>query len=365
MQAGKLLEVLIHHPAQAMDCLDRQGIQGHQVRAHPQGGDRHGLARVEVGRNAAPLVIGRSLDEPGYPGIIDGEQTGLAAPGQIRNHLIGLTRDHEGGVQAAITQALQPIGPQPGGGGKILGLPAHGLDKRHDGDPVPAVDAAKIDPFSRQIPQAADPALFTDQQGHRFVMEPIEGAQRPVGTLVREGAGAMDGVVEHIGLHQGELALALLQILQVGKGSLGAPHAAAQAIWPALFVEQAAEGATDRVVDAGERPRADGEVIAGVGARPPAEQGKQGGEQGRYSWAHRKPVSQQGWETHMAYLSRAMMARSMRARASVRRARVQPKLRRTNCASPNWAPGERPTPACSKKAMGSSSVRPATSIQAR
>ncbi len=198
----------------------------------------------------------------------------------------------------------------------------------------------------------------------------------------------------------------------------------------ALFIEQPADGAAGRVVDAVQRPRTDGEIGGGLQGQgqgrcqPGQGSAKPDGQKVQDALEHSEPdhwlIKRMGqphpgwhravarkraagavlggpWRPGMAGVGRrqnipycvririgsdrlycgvgrrrpagaqrrARMAFSMRASASTRRARVQPKLSRTNWPSPNWAPGESPTPACSKKAMGSSSPNALTSIQAR
>ena len=125
-------------------------------------------------------------------------------------------------------------------------------------------------------------------------MKPIEAAQLVVGRLIHEGAGAVGGMVHHIGLHQRQLHFPLMQRLQVSKGAGGALHRAVQAMAGRLFIEQPANGATGRVVDAVERPSTDGEI----GRRGCLQGQRQGRRQPWQGAAKQSRQRVQGWLGH-------------------------------------------------------------------
>ena len=180
--------------------------------------------------------------------------------GEIADGLVGVACHHEGGVQSAVTEPLQPVVGRGGDdGGKTLGLPAHGIEQGLAGD-VLAGPGCPDRPVSLDVGQGVDVAVGAGEQGQRLLMKPIEAAQLVVGRLIHEGAGAVGGMVHHIGLHQRQLHFPLMQRLQVSKGAGGALHRAVQAMAGRLFIEQPANGATGRVVDAVERPSTDGEI---------------------------------------------------------------------------------------------------------
>ena len=98
---------------------------------------------------------------------------GLPA-GEIADGLIGVTGDHEGGIQGAVTEPLQPVARGDHGRAAEVGdPPPHGIEQGPAGDPVPGVGGADIDPLALDVGQGGDVAGGAGKQGQRLLMEAV------------------------------------------------------------------------------------------------------------------------------------------------------------------------------------------------
>ncbi len=81
--------------------------------------------------------------------------------------------------------------------------------------------------------------------------------------LVRflEGPGAVVVLILHVGLRHAEIELAGLDRVDVVDGAAGRLDRAAQAVLGAVLVDEPADGAADRVIDAGDAAGADGDEL--------------------------------------------------------------------------------------------------------
>ncbi len=104
MQTGELLEAIVQHVAQGAHLGLGQAGQRHQLGGDGEGADRAGLPRIEVGADAAALIVGILLEQPVYLLPLDGDEACLAATGQVADGLVGVAGDHEGGVQGTVAE---------------------------------------------------------------------------------------------------------------------------------------------------------------------------------------------------------------------------------------------------------------------
>ena len=149
MEASELLESPAQHVAHGAHLVLRQAGQRHQLGGDGEGVDAARLARVEVGADAAALIVGMLFEQRVDLLPFDGDEACLAAVGEIADGLVGVACHHEGGVQSAVTEPLQPVVGRGGDdGGKALGLPAHGIEQGLAGDVLAGARVAQIDPFS-------------------------------------------------------------------------------------------------------------------------------------------------------------------------------------------------------------------------
>jgi len=201
----------------------------------------------------------------------------LAAADQIADRQTGMTGHHKRGIQRAIAQPFQRFAVRFDLiGDKLPGLPSHGRHQGLAGDLLTGAAVARIDLFPLDICQGGDAAIGGGQQGQRLLIEAKQTAQLIVGTLPAEGAGAVQGVVQYIGLHQRQLYVPLAQCLEVGHRATGALHGAAVSMEGIAGIEHPADGATGRVVDPIERARSDGQRLAAKGEqRRECTEGKQ------------------------------------------------------------------------------------------
>ena len=280
MQPGELLEPLVQHVPQGAHLALGQACQRHQFGGDGEGIDAACLPRIEVGADAAAIIVGVLLEQLVHLFPLDGNEAGLTAAGEIADGLIGVTGDHEGGIQGAVTEPLQPVARGDHGRAAEVGdPPPHGIEQGPAGDPVPGVGGADIDPLALDVGQGGDVAGGAGNQGQGLLVEPQQAAQLIVRGLAREGAGAVHRMVEHIRLHQGELYLSLGEGRQIGDGARGTLHRAVQAVAGTLLVEQAADGPPCGVVDAVEGSRTDGD-IGGGGEEGGRQHGRKPGQGG-------------------------------------------------------------------------------------
>ncbi|MNY03554.1 hypothetical protein D3C86_1361810 [compost metagenome] len=138
VQPSELFEIAAQHVPQGAYLIFRQAGLGHQLGGHRKGGDGAGLPRVEVGADAAALIVGILLEQLVDLLPLDGNEAGLAATGQIAYPLVGVAGDQEGGIQGAVAESLQPVACRGDGRhGELTLLPAHGVEQCPAGDPVP------------------------------------------------------------------------------------------------------------------------------------------------------------------------------------------------------------------------------------
>ena len=86
-----------------------------------------------------------------------------------------------------------------------------------------------------------------------------DGAQLLVGSLIRELAGAVVGVVLPVGLGDAHIQLAGTDGVEIVDRATGRLDRAADAVFLAALVDQAADGASRRIIDAGYAAGADGD----------------------------------------------------------------------------------------------------------
>lgn len=98
MEAGELFESPAQHVAHGAHLALGQAGQRHQLGGDGEGVDAAGLARVEVGADAAALIVGMLFEQRVDLLPFDGDEARLAAAGEIADGLIGVARHHEGGV---------------------------------------------------------------------------------------------------------------------------------------------------------------------------------------------------------------------------------------------------------------------------
>ena len=112
MQPGELFEPLVQHVPQGAHLALGQTGQRHQFGGDGEGIDAACLPRIEVGADAAAIIVGVLLEQLVHLFPLDGNEAGLTAAGEIADGLIGVTGDHEGGIQGAVTE---PSSRLPGG----------------------------------------------------------------------------------------------------------------------------------------------------------------------------------------------------------------------------------------------------------
>src|SRR5699024_3220194 len=95
-------------------------------------------------------------------------------------------------------------------------------------------------------------------QGQGLRMQREEGAQLLIGAGVLELADPFHGVVLHVRLHDAQIELTLTNRVHVENRASGALGRAADAVFGASLVDEAADRAASGVVDTGNPPGSDG-----------------------------------------------------------------------------------------------------------
>jgi hypothetical protein len=106
---------------------------------------------------------------------LDGNEAGLTAAGEIADGLIGVTGDHEGGIQGAVTEPLQPVARGDHRRAAEVGdPPPHGIEQGPAGDPVPGVGGADIDPLALDVGQGGDVADLGYETYQKILAEAVK-----------------------------------------------------------------------------------------------------------------------------------------------------------------------------------------------
>src|SRR3546814_16898157 len=107
----------------------------------------------------------------------------------------------------------------------------------------------------RSVVERLDVGFFTGHHGEWFRVDRENRAQLLEFARVLELAGAVIGVVAHIGLHHAQVQFAGLDGVHVEHRTAGGFDRAADAVRGAVFIDQPADGVAGGVVHAGDAAR--------------------------------------------------------------------------------------------------------------
>ena len=142
------------------------------------------------------------------------------------------------------------IGLQLGGELQVGPGPAErGLD-RFPGGLCARTGTADVDPLPLEIFDVANLGIPAGQDGHQLGIEGQDGPQVGIGRALPVPSSFVGGVL-HVGLHEREVELARPQPVHVEDRADRRLGRAAHAMVPPPPIDQIAQGATDRIVEAG------------------------------------------------------------------------------------------------------------------
>ncbi len=182
--------------------------------------------------------------------------------------------DH--GLDAAVAERQRLLrGGQLLGQGEILFAPALGCHHHLHGGALARPGVADVDPAASQVGQLADARITACHQREGLA---VQRHHRPqfavVGIHELEGPALVNGVVLPVRLGQAELDGAAAHVAQIEQRSRRGDGAAFQLA--AGAVDEPADGAADRVVDAGPAAAADQDLLGPRGrTKSPGESERQ------------------------------------------------------------------------------------------
>ena len=153
------------------------------------------------------------------------------------------------------------VGLELGGQREVAQLPAHRGEQLLHRRARARAGVADVEALALEVGEGLDVGFLARQHGERLGVHREHRAQVAVGAGVLELAQALGGVVLHVGLREAQVELAGLDGVDVEHRAAGGLHRAADAVLGAVLVDQAADRAAGRVVDAGDAAGADGDEL--------------------------------------------------------------------------------------------------------
>ena len=148
------------------------------------------------------------------------------------------------------------IGFQLGCEREIRQLPAHGAEQLLHRGARARAGIADIEALALEVLELRDAGFLAREHGERLRMHGINRAQVAV-SLVLVLAFALDRVELHVRLRHAEVEFPCLNGIDVEGRAAGGFHRAADAVLGAILVQQTANRAADRVIDAGDAAGSD------------------------------------------------------------------------------------------------------------
>jgi hypothetical protein len=151
------------------------------------------------------------------------------------------------------------VGLELGGEREVAELPAHGAEELLHGGAGAGARIAHVHALALQLVELGDVRFLAGQHREGLGVHREHRAQIAEGAAFLEGALALERIVLHVRLGETEVELAPLDGVDVVDRGAGGLDRAAQAVGLAVLVDEAADGAADRVVDAGHPAGPDGD----------------------------------------------------------------------------------------------------------
>ena len=267
VQLLEVLEVLEHRLDHLIHRLIRHVRPGHEGGADAEGLDIVRVARVHAARDHRLREIGVLFDQGIDLRAAHRDQIGIHGGGRLLDRAVRVADDERDRVDVVVGQRRALLGRlQLGGEREVVHGPALGVHQHLEGGARAGAGIADVDPLALEIIEGRDAGIGAGEQSERLRVEREHRPQVRERTLAFElRADALEGVVLHVALYDAEVELALAHGVDVVDRAARALDRATDPVLLAVGIDQPADGAAGRIVDAGDAAGADGDELVFLG----------------------------------------------------------------------------------------------------
>lgn len=266
LESLEVVEVAEDRPRDLVDHRLRRRRRRHDGRPGAEGPDVGVLAGVRPrGNNGwAVLRVRSQQDVDARPAHL--HEASAAAANGVLHDPVGALRGVDDGVHAAGAERLVLLVRCKLRHGREIGpLEPERVHEAVHRDPVARARVADVDPLAGEVRARPDARPGPHHDGERLLVCGEHAAKRRVLALLREGPATGDRVALNVRRDHREIDAALAERLDVEDRAGRALHPARKPVPGRLEVDEAADGAPERIVDAARVPGADDD-----GRRAPA-----------------------------------------------------------------------------------------------